>query len=418
MKQFLLFLTMITTILAANAQNNSTIDWVSDIEFVKNELPARHKNLNFKISKELFESELNSLSLQLDKLSDIEIAIRLQQIIAKMGDSHTMLDYRPFIDLNYLLPLKLYWFKDGLYIFQTSKDYENILGKKIISLNGFTIQTIIDSLSTLITIDNQALVKNQVPGLIPLAQLHNHFGFANGNNFSFEIATSLGEKELINISAGPVNSNDLVAFQADSMALCWRNQRAFFFEQYFDQFKTYYVQYNTCWSKEIENQYGNSEKAANLPSFLDFEDKVFTTLKNQDVKKFVFDMRFNSGGNSEQGTNFVNKLNKLKHKNKKMQIYVIIGRKTFSSAIINTMDFKQNTNAILLGEETGGKPNHFGEIQSINLPSSGLDLYYSTKYFTFTKENTNTIAPDTYLEPTFFDYKSGIDPVFDWIIKQ
>ncbi|NLF42477.1 MAG: hypothetical protein GX587_07260 [Bacteroidales bacterium] len=418
MKQFFVIFTVITTIMAANAQNNSAIDWVSDIEFVKNELPAKHKNLNFKVPKELFESDLNSLSQQLGKLSDLEIAVRLQQIIAKMGDSHTVLDYRPFIDVNYLLPLKLYWFKDGIYIFQTSKDYENILGKKIISLNGFSIQTIIDSLSTLITIDNQALVKNQVPGLIPLAQLHNHFGFANGNNFTFEIASSLGEKEFINIPAGPVNNNDLVAFQADSLAPCWRNQRSFFSEQYFDQFKTYYIQYNTCWSKEIENQYGNREKAANLPSFMEFEEKVFSTLKNQYVKKFVFDMRFNSGGNSEQGTNFVNKLNKLKHKNKNMQIYVIIGRKTFSSAIINTMDFKQNTNAILLGEETGGKPNHFGEIKSIKLPSSGLELYYSTKYFSFTIENTNTITPDTYLEPTFFDYKSGIDPVFDWIIKQ
>ena len=418
MKQFFVIFTVITTIMAANAQNNSAIDWVSDIEFVKNELPAKHKNLNFKVPKELFESDLNSLSQQLGKLSDLEIAVRLQQIIAKMGDSHTVLDYRPFIDVNYLLPLKLYWFKDGIYIFQTSKDYENILGKKIISLNGFSIQTIIDSLSTLITIDNQALVKNQVPGLIPLAQLHNHFGFANGNIFTFEIASSLGEKEFINIPAGPVNNNDLVAFQADSLAPCWRNQRSFFSEQYFDQFKTYYIQYNTCWSKEIENQYGNREKAANLPSFMEFEEKVFSTLKNQYVKKFVFDMRFNSGGNSEQGTNFVNKLNKLKHKNKNMQIYVIIGRKTFSSAIINTMDFKQNTNAILLGEETGGKPNHFGEIKSIKLPSSGLELYYSTKYFSFTIENTNTITPDTYLEPTFFDYKSGIDPVFDWIIKQ
>jgi len=418
MKQLILLFTVMTTILAVDAQNNNTIDWLSDIELIRRELPARHKNLNFKIPKEVFESELNSLSQQINKLSDFEIAINLQQIIAKMGDSHTMVDYRPFIDPDYLLPLKLYWFKDGLYIFQTSKDYENILGKKIISLNGFGVQTVIDSLSTLITIDNQAIVKNQIPGLIPLAQLLNHFGFANGNKFTFEIASHKGETEFVSLSVGPINNNDLLAFQADSIAICWRNQKDFFFEQYFEEFQTYYIQYNSCWSKEIEIQYGNKDNAANLPSFKDFEDQIFTTLKNKKIKKFVFDMRFNSGGNSGQGTEFVNKLNKLKHKNKNMQVYVIIGRKTFSSAIINTMDFKQKTNAILIGEETGGKPNHFGEIQNIELPSSKLVVYYSTKYFSYSKENSNTIAPDTNLEPTFNDYKNGIDPVLEWIIKQ
>jgi C-terminal processing protease CtpA/Prc len=96
----------------------------------------------------------------------------------------------------------------------------------------------------------------------------------------------------------------------------------------------------------------------------------------------------------------------------------VIGRKTFSSAIINTINFKQYTKAILIGEETGGKPNHYGEVRNFRLPSSQLPVNYSTKYFTYTKVDLNTIKPDVSIELSFDDYKKGIDPVYEWIVEQ
>ena len=81
------------------------------------------------------------------------------------------------------------------------------------------------------------------------------------------------------------------------------------------------------------------------------------------------------------------------------------------------MDFKRMTEAIFVGEETGGKPNHFGEIKSFRLPYSGLKLKYSTKYFKRTDEDINTITPDFIIETSFDEYIRGIDPVFDWVLK-
>jgi hypothetical protein len=58
------------------------------------------------------------------------------------------------------------------------------------------------------------------------------------------------------------------------------------------------------------------------------------------------------------------------------------------------MDFKRETKAIIVGEETGGMPNHYGEVRSLKLPVSGITVQYSTKYFQYTEENLNTITPD------------------------
>ncbi|MCZ4695106.1 hypothetical protein [Ancylomarina euxinus] len=96
----------------------------------------------------------------------------------------------------------------------------------------------------------------------------------------------------------------------------------------------------------------------------------------------------------------------------------MIGRKTFSSAIINAMDFKNQTEVILIGEETSGKPNHFGEIRSFDLPHSKLNVTYSTKYFKETDEDINTIVPDVRVETSFEDYMKGVDPVYEWIKEQ
>ncbi len=96
---------------------------------------------------------------------------------------------------------------------------------------------------------------------------------------------------------------------------------------------------------------------------------------------------------------------------------MIVGRKTFSSAILNSLDFKNYTKAIFVGEPTGGRPNHYGEVKSFSLPNSGLKVRYSTKYFTHSKTDDNSFYPDHEITTRFEDYKNGIDPVVDWILR-
>jgi len=45
------------------------------------------------------------------------------------------------------------------------------------------------------------------------------------------------------------------------------------------------------------------------------------------------------------------------------------------------MDFPHDLHAILVGEPTGNKPNHYGQQQNFELPNSRLMVHYSTKHF-------------------------------------
>lgn len=191
-----------------------------------------------------------------------------------------------------------------------------------------------------------------------------------------------------------------------------------FTDRYFPEEKIYYILYNSCWGRESEAEFKSREKAASLPSFTEFGQKAFGILQGNPVGKIIFDMRNNGGGNSAQGTAFIERLARFLEQHPGIKTYVVIGRSTFSSAILNTMDFKHLTDAVVVGEQTAGKPNHFGEVRNFQLPGSKLTVAYSTKYFRRTDEEADTITPDVRIEMSFADFTKGIDPVYEWIKAQ
>lgn len=404
--------------LQCNSQTLKKNDWVTDIDFLAKELPRKHYDFFTIKDKQEFLVELDKIKLISTKLSDFEVAIKLQQLIAGFGDSHTSINFGQLIDKNNILPLHLYWFSDGLYILHTTQENYEILGHQILSVNGFTLETITDSLSTLITKDNQAIIKNSIPKLLPLVQVLEYFGFINGQEIVLELMDINGIKKSHIIRPAEMTRQNRKMYKPDSLALCFRDERAFFIDYYQASDNIYYLQYNRCWSKELELQYGNAQNAEKMPSFKEFEEKVFQTITKHSIDKVVFDIRFNGGGNSSQVTEFVVKFAKILEKKPETKIYVILGRHTFSSAILNAMDFKLITNATFIGEETSGKPNHFGEVKSFQLPNSGIKVNYSTKYFKRTDGKVSTLSPEIKLESSFSDFDHGIDPAYEWIKKQ
>ena len=112
-------------------------------------------------------------------------------------------------------------------------------------------------------------------------------------------------------------------------------------------------------------------------------------------------MRLNGGGNSPQGTEFIKQLAQISKVNRKGALFVAISEKTFSSAVINAMDFRLNTAALLMGSPAGGRPNHYGEVRGLEMPNVGLSVYHSTQYFKYIDEDLPAVMPDLFVENTF-----------------
>lgn len=418
MRKLILLLAVAITANMLYAQGDRKTTWDTDLDFLLKELPARHFNLFSVQSRNVFKTGISTIKAEVGNLTDFQVGVKVQQLIAKFGDSHTMLNINDLIDRSQKLPFEVEWFSDGLYIVKAAAENESLLGRLLLNVNGKPIAAVVDSLSTLVTVDNKAVVKVMIPLLFSSTQLLEHFNFLKGNEVVVDLKSSENGIESVKLLLSAKSEAKRLSFKPDSLAYSTWRQKTLFCDSLFRNEKLYYILYNKCSGREVAINTGNWDGADRLPSFEEFERKVLTILKEKSFDKLVFDLRNNSGGSSRQGTMLIEKIAKFLEQNPQVTAYVVVGRQTFSSAILNAMDFKRMTKAVFVGEETAGKPNHFGEVRSLTLPNSQVDVSYSTKYFKNIDKDMATITPDITLEVSFENYKQGVDPIFEWIRRQ
>lgn len=101
--------------------------WLSDLNFVKRELPEKHKNLFFSKSKADFNKEMDLLINNIKDLNDTEIKGELAGIINSVNDSHTSVDIKGAL----LYPFSFFEFEEGIYLSNAAIEYKDFWGKKL-----------------------------------------------------------------------------------------------------------------------------------------------------------------------------------------------------------------------------------------------------------------------------------------------
>ena len=391
------------------AQTGEPVDWEYELELLARELSEKHPGLFFERDSAWFFQKMSELASRTPDRTLFQVSIEIQQLIADMGDAHTQINYHFLIDKSRILPLDCYWFEDGIYVLETDRRYEAALGKKLIAINGFPINVVIDSLATLLVLDNPSVLKNRIPRMLTWVQLLEYFGFSAKNELSLTVSGSAWEEVPVFL---PYELGELVGVRPPALPLGWQEANSYFREQYFDAEKLYYIQYNRCWSREAEEDYGSGASALFMPSFKEFEKQVLRVLRKEKIDKLVFDLRFNRGGHAEQGTEFIRKIKRTLPK-KHGEVFLLVGRGTEAEALINAVDLIKSMKVMLVGEESSGKPNHFGEVKRFVLPESGLVVSYPGTYFSLLEEDPSSLEPEVKTHISFEQYMQGIDPALE-----
>ena len=377
--------------------------WMYDLKYVKTELPKKHENLFFSKIENEFSKEMDLLTSKIEIYSDIEIKGELAKIVNSINDSHTLVDIQG--DLVY--PLSFFQFEEGIYLNNCSLEYKHLWGKKLIAVNGYSIEELHLKLDPFVSKDNKAIEKDKFPNLLKFVQVLKIAGVTKGDEavFSFEGSTKN------DVSVKPLdkfNSQKIIPLSDDTnfiskFPLTKQNASKSYWFNYMEKSNVLYVKYNAC---------------SNMPdySFSKFTKDVFDIIDSKKVKTLVIDLRDNGGGNSMIFNPFLKAVRKRDSINIKENLFVIVGRRTFSSAILNAMDLKNSTNATLIGESTGGKPNHFGEVKLLHLSNTDVDIYYSSNYFKTTNEYTDSLYPDINISLKASSYFIGKDDFLDYIL--
>ncbi|MEE9371526.1 MAG: hypothetical protein V3V00_00570 [Saprospiraceae bacterium] len=371
--------------------------WEEDVCFFGENLKSKHKDLFFNIPQVEYDYDINTLQSNTSTLSELDIIIGLKKVISKIGDSHTGIQIGTRLTP---VPLRVQWFDDGIYITGIATSQEMYLGKKVIGIEGISIDIVLDSLKTVIAYENESNFKNQVIGFLQVVDFYKYFDFIS-NAEELNITIENGD----NITLYP-KDKVVVSLPIPELPLFLKRQNEFYWFEELPGEGLMYIQYNAC--AEIDNY-----------PFSTFTDEISERINiNNSIKKIVLDLRHNGGGNSEVALPLITKLDDLVSSSRlqSSDIYVIISRKTFSSAILNAIELRKKISPIFIGEHTGGKPNHYGEVKDFFLPNSRLKVRYSSKYFKLLDTDEDALYPDIKVNYNYHHYISSLDPIMDRIL--
>jgi hypothetical protein len=382
------------------------VGWARDIDYFASQLPRLHPGPFSRVSQAEFEKQIVDLKAGLPQKSDQEITAELMRITALLRDGHTRVTPGSQTEFNFF-PLRLYWFADGVYVTGAAPEYQSLIGARLVKVGGTPFEQVVKTVAPFISYDNENGLKNyihytlcaeflQFSGLIPNGAKEAVFTFEKGGN------------QMVKMAIKTIPDKDYDALSRQSFAefkLFYRPERqkeAYWFE-YLPQAKVLYIQYNACQEQDT------------LP-MNDFAAQVAQALKANPVERLVVDLRMNGGGNSD----VIKPLFKViveSSLNQKGKLFVLIGRETFSSAVLNMVDFARQSQATFVGEAAGGSPSHFGEVRSFILPNSGVKVRYSCKHFVAQGYENESFSPDVPISVTYADYAAGRDPVLEYVIK-
>jgi hypothetical protein len=329
--------------MAVSAFSRSTADpakWIEDLEKFRTQLPKVHKNLFFKINQHEFDSLVYSLEKNVCHISEMEIFFRLKQITFKIGDTHTYVYYAHNPEEPKYLPVRFDWFTDSLRIIRTTGACKDLLGCKLLSINNVSMSSLPDRLKTMFVDENEATVKYSVPRMLDDNSYLSYLKILKSDTITLKLLTPDGKKlsrEILLLPERKSFSENLICSQKPYYLM---HLDKAFWSKYIKTDSILYVQYNKCIDRDVARNPVNSGKKnfkmgirSKAPTFTKFSADVIGQIRKLHPKKVIIDLRFNSGGSSTQGTEFAEKLTKYKD----IRYYVITGRKTFSSAIINAV---------------------------------------------------------------------------------
>ena len=373
--------------------------WRQDLRYLATELAKRHKNAFHQVSREQFEKAVNELDARIPTLKDYEIEIGLVRIGALIGDGHTYVNaWRTY----HFFPLDVNWFGKDLRVTRAASEYSRALGARIVRIEDKPLAEVKATLNQLIPQgETEGYALNASAFFILSAEALNTLGITKSlATARWTFADDKGKQFTLDITSVAQRYRDIKMLPAvTNQPLYLQRPKEEFWYTYLSDSQTVYLNFKA---------YPQNFKEA-VQGVLDFIDQHPT-------KRLVIDMRQNGGGDFTKVRVFL--IPALKQRptlNKRGHLFVITGRDTFSAAMTNVVDLRKETEAILVGEPTGARPNGYQEKRELILPNSGLRVSYSAEYYKFQENDTPAVMPDKRIDLNWSVYKAGRDPVMEWI---
>ena len=367
-------------------------------------MDEKHPQLDHGVSLDALNAAATDLSDEVPTLTDNQLldgVMRIAALVSSQGcDAHT--GAYVWGGGGYpvsSMPLKLWWFEDGVYILDALDPYRDLIGSRITTIAGTPIDEVIAKLDPLIPRDNDETVRLLVPRYLLVPEFLDGVGIATGSSVALGLVGSDGNSSSKDVAAIPIaDYNDWAGpygllLPADPDVLYLSRQSDTLWSQVVDD-GTLYVQYNEVASVPVATI-----------------DGVRTAATGPGVKRIVFDVRHNTGG-EVSALDPITSLLTDPEVVAAGPLFVITGRNTFSAAGMLVARLVDQAHAQVVGEAMSGCPTTWGNSRDFVLPFSKIGVSVSTFYEigVSADDPRKTIEPNIAAPLTEADWAAGTDP--------
>ena len=375
--------------------------WRQDLEFFANEIATKHRDPFHFISKAEYDQAVSDLRQRIPSMKDYEVVAGLQHLAALIGDGHTFLDAA---GLYQRFPLEAFWFGKDLRVIRAAPEYREALGSRIVSIGSVSIEEAQKRMQRFIPqAENQWYVLNssatQLMSVEPLASA-GILSVPGSADFTFE--DDSGRRFEMRLRPVPAGASRSGEGAIDPVPLPFQHPEDALWFTYLADSKTVYVNFRSY--RDLETQ----------------SARLWDYIGSHPVSRLIIDMRWNQGGNFTKGREYlIYKVIFMPALNRAGHLFVITGRGAFSAGMTNITDFRRETEAILVGEPTGARPNGYQENHMFTLPLSKLRVSCSMLKYRFQPDSeTDAVFPDQRIDPDWPLFKAGKDAALEWILAR
>jgi C-terminal processing protease CtpA/Prc len=284
-------------------------------------------------------------------------------------------------------PVRTYEFEDGTYVVSAANP--ELVGAELLAIDDIDIADIAALVAPLVPHDNAASLRARRPQYLTAAEVLQGLGVVDGTRASFRIRKrGRGPTKTV---CEPVSAPAYVATVDSDIRLPPARHEPRLIERVGDG-SILLVVYN--------------ETRGETESFA----AAVAGAAGRGLRAVILDLRRNGGGdNSTYGP----LLDQLCRCGAERPLFVLISRATFSAAMQLVVDLERQTDAVFVGEATGGSPNQFGDAVDVDLPATELVARVATIHWQTAGEEDERLTrePDLPIPLTSNDYFGGRDPV-------
>ncbi|MFM9874344.1 MAG: hypothetical protein ACKVQS_12870 [Fimbriimonadaceae bacterium] len=376
-----------------------TEGWRYDLWLMNRELRRLHKAPYLKQTPEQRDKFVKDLNAKIPNLTDDQIAAEFYRYVASFGDGHTNIRFPIFKRAK----MTLFWFKEGVHIVGIAPEYPDLAGAKITAIQGEKIESLFKKIGPLISHENPQGILAAAPNFMTNPRILRGIGVpCSEEKIDLTVITQQGQTKQVSLplSEDFQQKPDWLGISQDNVPLTLKERSKAYSFTPMPELNAVLFSYNS-----VRN---DSEEPLTK-----FVDRMFNYIDENHVKNLIIDVRWNGGGNTFLSQPIHQKLWQHPEISQSgSNLYVIIGRNTYSAAQNFTTDIERSCTPIFVGEPTGSSPNFIGESIPWSLPYSKMagtvsDLYWQRSW---PMDERIWIAPQLPTPPSFAKFSKGIDP--------